>query len=31
MALIDPFRRWLIYPSLMRAVRAAWERDFLRG
>ncbi len=28
MALIDPFRRWLIYPALLRAVRTAWDRDF---
>jgi len=25
MALIDPFRRWLIYPSLIRGLEAAWS------
>ena len=24
MALIDPFRRWIIYPSLLKHVRAVW-------
>jgi hypothetical protein len=27
MRLIDPFRRVLIYPAVLRYVRAAWERD----
>jgi len=26
MALIDPFRRLIVYPSLIRQVRAAWDR-----
>jgi hypothetical protein len=26
MMLIDPFRRWIVYPELMRRVRRAWER-----
>ena len=26
MALIDPFRKWIVYPSLLRSVRAAWDR-----
>ena len=26
MALIDPFRRWLVYPEMMRRVRRAWDR-----
>ena len=26
MALIDPFRRWIVYPSLLRSVRATWNR-----
>jgi Protein of unknown function (DUF2867) len=28
MALIDPFREWIVYPSLMRSVRATWDRAF---
>jgi hypothetical protein len=28
MALIDPFRTWIVYPSLLRSVRAAWDRVF---
>ena len=27
MAAIDPFRRWIIYPALLRNVRAAWLRN----
>jgi Protein of unknown function (DUF2867) len=27
MALIDPFRRWIIYPALLRRIRATWDRD----
>ena len=30
MALIDPFRRWIVYPSLLRSVRATWNRAFSR-
>ena len=30
MALIDPFRRLIIYPSLMRSVRTTWDRAFGR-
>jgi hypothetical protein len=26
MALIDPFRKWIIYPALLRSIRAAWDR-----
>jgi hypothetical protein len=29
MALIDPFRRLLVYPSLLRSVRATWNRIFV--
>jgi hypothetical protein len=25
MALIDPFRRWIVYPSILRRVREAWS------
>jgi hypothetical protein len=28
MASIDPFRKWIVYPSLLRTVRATWERTF---
>jgi hypothetical protein len=28
MALIDPFRRMIVYPSLLRSVRARWDRAF---
>ena len=28
MALIDPFRRLIVYPSLLRTIRASWNRVF---
>ena len=28
MALIDPFRRWIVYPSLLRSVRTTWDQVF---
>jgi hypothetical protein len=28
MALIDPFRRMIVYPSLLRSVRARWDQAF---
>jgi hypothetical protein len=28
MALIDPFRKWIVYPSFLRTVRTAWDRSF---
>ena len=28
MALIDPFRKLIIYPSLLRSVRASWNQEF---
>ncbi len=28
MALIDPFRKLIVYPSLLRSVRARWDRAF---
>lgn len=28
MAVIDPFRKLIVYPSLMRSVRATWNRTF---
>jgi len=26
MALIDPFRRWIIYPALLKRIRATWDQ-----
>lgn len=31
MALIDPFRRWLVYPALLRRIREAWTETFPDG
>jgi hypothetical protein len=28
MALIDPFRRWLVYPAILKQVRRNWEEVF---
>ena len=28
MALIDPFRKLIVYPSLLRSVRAKWNEIF---
>ena len=28
MARIDPFRRWIVYPSLLRSVRSTWNQAF---
>jgi len=28
MALIDPFRKMIVYPSLLRSVRATWNQTF---
>jgi hypothetical protein len=28
MAAIDPFRRWIVYPSLLRSVRTTWNQAF---
>ncbi|MGD0403861.1 MAG: DUF2867 domain-containing protein [Candidatus Acidiferrales bacterium] len=27
MALIDPFRKWIIYPALLKKIRATWDRN----
>jgi hypothetical protein len=27
MGLIDPFRKWIIYPALLKKIRAAWDRN----
>jgi Protein of unknown function (DUF2867) len=31
MGLIDPFRKRIVYPSLLRSVRASWDRAFGTG
>jgi hypothetical protein len=28
MSLIDPFRKHIVYPSLLRSVRATWDTTF---
>jgi len=28
MAVIDPFRKWIVYPSLLRNVCARWNHEF---
>src|SRR5262244_1480182 len=28
MTMIDPFRKWIVYPSLLRTIRAKWSRTF---
>jgi Protein of unknown function (DUF2867) len=28
MGLIDPFRKWIIYPALLKKIRADWDRKF---
>jgi len=28
MALIDPFRKMIVYPSLLRSVQASWKQSF---
>ena len=27
MSLIDPFRKWIIYPAILRKIRASWDRN----
>ena len=27
MGLIDPFRKWIIYPALLRTIRATWDQN----
>ena len=27
MAVIDPFRKWIIYPALLRRIRATWDQN----
>ena len=31
MMLIDPFRRWLVYPVLLRRIHETWARQFQSG
>jgi hypothetical protein len=28
MALIDPFRKFIVYPSLLRRIRTTWKHTF---
>jgi hypothetical protein len=28
MGLIDPFRKWIIYPAMLKTICEAWDRDF---
>ena len=28
MALINPFRRWIIYPAMLKTIRATWDQTF---
>jgi hypothetical protein len=28
MGLIDPFRKWIIYPALLKRIRATWDQNF---
>jgi hypothetical protein len=28
LAVIDPFRRWLVYPALLRRIHESWTREF---
>ena len=28
MMLIDPFRRWVVYPALLRRIHESWARQF---
>jgi hypothetical protein len=28
MGLIDPFRKWIVYPSMLKTIRATWEQNF---
>lgn len=30
MAIIDPFRKWIVYPSLLRSLRDTWNRTWVR-
>ena len=27
MGLIDPFRKWIIYPAMLKKIRATWEQN----
>ena len=27
MGLIDPFRKWIVYPALLKTIRATWDRN----
>jgi hypothetical protein len=27
MGLIDPFRKWIIYPAMLKTIRATWDQN----
>jgi hypothetical protein len=27
MALIDPFRKWIVYPAMLKTIRASWVKS----
>jgi hypothetical protein len=27
MSLIDPFRKWIIYPAMLKTIRATWDQN----
>jgi len=31
MGLIDPFRKWIIYPAVLRSIRATWDQNMRLG
>ena len=31
MGLIDPFRKWIIYPSMLKTIRATWDKNMRPG
>ena len=31
MGLIDPFRKWIVYPAMLKAIRTTWDQKFAIG
>jgi hypothetical protein len=31
MGLIDPFRKWMVYPAMLKAIRTRWDQRFAGG
>jgi len=31
MGLIDPFRKWIVYPAMLKAIRTRWDQRFAAG